>query len=207
MADTLDHLTRLTLADAPQAAAMFARAFRDDPLLVFLIPPMPEREAKLPIVYRFLVRHAILYGEAYATSPALEGVALWLPSDQVGMRLWPLLRSDGLAAMAVLGVRRLRLQKMMLEFTNRIHRQHAPFPHQYLSTIAVDPPHQGQGHAAALLKPMFARLDRLEIPCYLETLTERAAAIYAHYGFKTVERSSLPGTNIPFWAMLRDAPG
>lgn len=117
-----------------------------------------------------------------------------------------MIRSGMLSAMLKLGrgytVRIMRFGK----HTTAIHKRHAPFRHWYLQLIGVDPMFQGKGYGGTLLTPMLARIDREHLPCYLETQNQKNVLLYQHYGFKVVEEVIIPGTEITFWAMLRERP-
>jgi hypothetical protein len=52
---------------------------------------------------------------------------------------------------------------------------------------------------------MLAKIDIQHLPCYLETFEEKNASIYQRFGFKIIERSSIPQTPFENLAMLRDA--
>ena len=81
----------------------------------------------------------------------------------------------------------------------------APFRHMYLQTIGVDPQHQGKGFADKLIKPMLNRLDEERLPCYLDTLDAKNVGIYEHLGFKLVNESIIPGTELTCWALISSA--
>jgi hypothetical protein len=53
---------------------------------------------------------------------------------------------------------------------------------------------------------MFARMDKEGLPCYLETLDEQNIQLYEHFGFKVVEKATIPKTSLTSWAMLREFP-
>ncbi|MDO9579913.1 MAG: hypothetical protein Q7J06_05025, partial [Bacteroidales bacterium] len=106
----LDKLVRLTKAQVRPAAGMLARAFQDDPLMAYFFPDASERENRLPYIFEFLIRYGILYGEVYATSPNLEGVAVWLPSEKVDMTPWRMIRSGDFSILFRLGTKSLRRQ-------------------------------------------------------------------------------------------------
>jgi GNAT superfamily N-acetyltransferase len=55
-----------------------------------------------------------------------------------------------------------------------------------LGLICTHPKYQGQGLAAALLKPVLDIADAEGITAYVEALPN-AKAVYEHYGFKTVD--------------------
>jgi GNAT superfamily N-acetyltransferase len=69
----------------------------------------------------------------------------------------------------------------------------------------VDPKFQGKGFAGRLIIPVLAKIDAQHLPCYLETFEEKNASIYECFGFRTIERASIPQTPFENWAMLRDA--
>src|SRR5215472_8486365 len=59
-------ITTLTDRQVPEAAATLARAFHDDPLMVYAIPDAAERARLLPEVYARMVRFGLLAGEVLA---------------------------------------------------------------------------------------------------------------------------------------------
>jgi len=90
---------------------------------------------------------------------------------------------------------------------SRIHRRHAPSRYWLLHIIGVDPDFQGKGYAATLLRPMLARIDEEQLPCYLDTEDEKNVPLYQHYGFKILEEAIIPRTEVRLWAMLREKSG
>ena len=202
MADGLNSLVRLERSQIKPAGAMLARAFYDDPFSVYLIPDGSRRGKLLPYIFEFSTRFGVLYGEVYTTSPNLEGVAVWLPSEKADMTLRRVMRNGGLSLLPKLGedlIQRLPA----LNSISSLRKRHAPFRHWYLLLLGVDPLFQGKGYAGNLLRAMLARLDDEHLPCYLETQNGKNVAIYQHYGFKVVAEVLVPGTEIALWAMLR----
>ena len=202
MADGSNSPVRLGRSQIKAAGAMLARAFYDDPFSVYLIPDDSRRGKLLPYIFEFSTRFGASYGEVYATSPNLEGVAVWLPSEKADMTLWRVMRNGGLSLLPRLGgdlIRRLPA----LNSISSLRKRHAPFRHWYLLLLGVDPVFQGKGYAGNLLRAMLARLDDEHLPCYLETQNEKNVSIYQHYGFQVVAEVPVPGTEIALWAMLR----
>lgn len=204
MATDLSALVRLTKAQVKPAAEMMARAFQDYPLFVYFLPDASERKKKSTYDFQSLIGYGLLYGEVYATSPNLEGVAVWLPSGKVSMTLWRNIRSGRLFMLFRLGIKFFLKHRSFGDYISSIHKRHAPFPHWTLQLLGVDPVYQGKGYASTLLKPMLARIDRENLPCYVETHNERNVPIYQHLGFKVVEEGIIPGTEVTNWAMLRE---
>lgn len=207
MIPDLNHLVRLNQSQVKPAAEMLARAFQDDPLVVYFFPDAAERKNKSPHFFQILVRYGVLYGEAYAISQNLEGVAVWLPSEKANRPFWGMIRSGVLSMLPKIGKGVLGRLWRCNKCAASVHRRHAPFRHWLLEPIGVDPVFQGRGYAGILLKAMLARMDEEHLPCYLDTQTEKNVAIYQHYGFKVVEEFAIPGTGFSNWAMLRKRSG
>jgi len=200
----LNSLIRLTSAQIKPAAQMLSRAFQEDALYVYLVPGAADRERILPYLFQFRLRYGLRYGEAYATSTGLEGIAIWFPSKNAHMTRWMLLRSGGLELFSKAGKEVIARISSFGDYASVLHQRHAPFPHWYLSPIGVDPAQQGKGYARLLLMGMLTRLDEEKLPCYLETQSEKNVAIYRHFGFEVVEESKIPGTTLTHWSMLRN---
>jgi GNAT superfamily N-acetyltransferase len=84
-----------------------------------------------------------------------------------------------------------------------IEERHPKAPHWYLSVLGTEPGHQGEGLGSTVLQPVLDECDRLEIPAYLETGTERNVGFYARHGFRVMERIELPD-GPPMWLMWRE---
>ncbi len=207
MTADLSDLVRLQKSQIKTAAEMCARAFQNDPLFVYFFPDASERKNKSPHFFQLLVHYGVLYGEVYATSPNLEGVAVWLPSEKADMSPWGMMRSGALSMLAKVGREVIGRMWHFNEYATLVHKRHAPFRHWFLAPIGVDSPFQGKGYASTLLKAMFARIDEEHLPCYLDTQAEKNVSIYQHHGFKVVEEFTIPGTEFSNWAMLREKSG
>jgi ribosomal protein S18 acetylase RimI-like enzyme len=141
----------------------------------------------------------------YATSQNLEGIAVWLPSDNYPVTLWRLLRFVPLSEILGFGIYRGSRMKGLGQYIDAVHSRLAPFKHWFLQAIGVDPQLQGRGYASKLLRPMLARIGEEGLPCYLDTLEGQNVRLYEHFGFRVIEESNVPDTNLTNWAMLRDA--
>ena len=201
-------LVRVGKPGVRPAARVLSRAFQSSPVFVHLLPDPVERENKLHYFFEMAVRFGIRYGETYATSQNLEGVAVWIPSERgESMSPWRMIRSGALSLMFRFGRDFQSRQAPVTGFIDAAHNRHAPFRHWFLQAIGVDPVHQGKGYASSLLKPTLARIDRENLPCYLDTAEEKNVLIYRRYGFKVLEEAEIPGTGIVLRAMLREKSG
>jgi len=206
MQDGLKALLRIQEKHIDAAAGVFARAFHQEPLKVYLFPDGKKRDEAGFHFFKFMLRYVILYGEAYAASENMEGVAMWLPSEYAIMSR-ELMAKVGVKELdidGVLGKEFMAQVRPIYDFVEKRHEHNAPFRHWYLAFVAVDPAFQGRGFAGKLIKPMLARLSQEKLPCYLETQIEKNVLIYEHYGFKLIEKFFVPNTEMYFYAMLKE---
>ncbi len=203
MDQSFESLIRINSDLAKPAVKTLSNAFRDYPLLQYYFPDDLIREKIANNFLSFAVYTGIKYGEVYATSNNLESVAVWLPSKNYPLTFWKLLRSVPISKILGFGRHGGSKLKSFNEHIEKIHHQHTPFNHCFLQAIGVAPKFQGKGYASKLLRPMLNRLEKEQLPCYLETITEKNASLYEHFGFKTINKSNIPETPLTNWAMLR----
>lgn len=199
----LNDLIKLNKSQIKPAAEVLVKAFRNYPLLQYFFPDVRERDEVASYFFQVALNYGIHYGEAYATSPDMEGAAIWVPSDRLPMTVWRVLRSVPLSVILGFGRKGAGRMKSSSDYMDARHEHLAPDKHWYLQVIGVNPQFQGKGYAGKLIRPMLARIDREVLPCYLETLDERNVGIYEHFGFEMIEKSPIPKTGLHNWAMLR----
>jgi ribosomal protein S18 acetylase RimI-like enzyme len=205
MQNELTPLLRLGKPHAQPAAEILVRAFQNYPLFKYFYPDNSRRNKVNRYICSVSAYFGIRFGEVYASSPNLEGVAVWVHSAHYTMGLWNILRAVPLSTLfgtSMLGALRMRATG---EYTDHVHKRLAPFDHWYLLLLGVDPQFQGRGYASKLVRPMLRKADQEKLPCYLETNDEADVAIYRHFGFKVIEEGAIPNTTIKNWAMLREA--
>jgi len=195
----------LTKSDIKPAVKVLARAFQNYTLLQYYFPDELKRQKIATYFLASAVFSGIRYGEIYATSSNLEGIAVWMPSENYPVTSLRLLRSVPLSIIFGFGRYGGFRIRQPGEYMDAAHRRLAPFRHWFLEVIGVDPRFQGKGYAGKLLRSMLARTDKEGLPCYLETLNEQNALLYEHFGFEVVEKSTITGTSLTNWAMLREA--
>jgi ribosomal protein S18 acetylase RimI-like enzyme len=196
----------LNKSDIKRAADMLSRAFWNYPVSTYAYPDELVRGKRLPYFFQYILHYCTRYGEVYTASHEMEGIAIWLPSENFPMTFVKLLRSVPLPLFFGLGWESGQRMKSFGDYIDGVHKLLTPYKHWFLQTIAVDPQFQGKGYAGKLLRPMLARMDEECLPCYLETIDEANVSLYEHFGFKVVEKSAVPKTNLTNWAMLRRAP-
>ena len=204
MGDLNGTLIRLPGTDTGRACAMLSRAFFHDPKMTHLIPEIAARKDRSQHLFEFELRYGMIYGNVYTTSPAIEGIAVWLPSDKSEVTLWRAFRAGGWGLQRHLGKETMDRLMAFSTAIDELHKKHLPSPHCYLFFIGVDPSYQGKGYAARLLRPMLERLDWEKIPCYLNTQNEKNISLYEHFGFRVIDQLTIPGSDILHTAMQRD---
>ncbi len=188
----------------PEAVETFAAAFRDDDLYRFIVPDEGRRREFLRAFFAFRIRYGMKFGEVHTTSERCEGVAIWIPYCNRKMTLPRILRTAGLSAVRSVDATTRRKLKDLQRFAEDL-RDEIAGPYWHLSPIAVRPEHQGKGYAGMLIRSMLERIDRDASACLLETQTRRNISIYEKFGFKVVHASTLPGSDVHHWIMVREA--
>jgi GNAT superfamily N-acetyltransferase len=197
-------LLHITKADIEPAAVTLAQAFHEYPLIKWFTPDAEKRLESQPKAFRGMVRGGIRYGEVYATSTKMEGIAIWyFPGDQwmIPQRKFSLRRRF---ALLFANKERMKRGQSFADYANDVRKRLVPGKHFYLQVLGVAPVFQGRGYSSRLLKPMLARADRAGLPCFLETQAEKNVKLYEHFGFRVAEEGKIPGGDVVSWAMVRE---
>ena len=203
MNDQSNKLLRLTRKDRDAGAAVLGRAFTEYELLRHYFHDKKERRAVADTFSFILLSVSLKYGEVYASSEKLEGVAAWLPPGKATFGGWQIIRSVPLSI--IFRFARLGASRMWVygRYVDNLHRKLVPYPHWFLQIIGVDPEYHGQGFSSRLVMPVLQRIDRERMPCFLDTSNEKNVAIYRRFGFELVSEDKIPGTELTSFAMLR----
>lgn len=193
---------KATPADRLQVAAAMAKAFYDDPVVIWMMPDASRRLRRLERGFAlFLERVYLPYDETYTTEHVAGG-AIWAPPGEWKMSVFAQLRL--LPAMA--GIWRREVPRVMRAL-NAMESNHPHEPHYYLPFIGVEPDWQGKGIGTALLQPVLERCDRERVPAYLEATSPRNRACYLRNGFEDVKQIKVGEDAPPLWAMWREPRG
>jgi len=196
-------LYRPTKKDIPKLAQVMVNAFVDYPLHVWILPDESERRKKLYTHFLMFVRYGLKYGDVYATSLDCDDIVIFIQPGSGPMTTWRWIQCGGINFVRVYGRTAMkRYEIAAIGTTEKIRKKNAPATHSYLIYLAVDPRVQGQGRARKLLEPVFHQLDEKNIPCYVETFKVMNETIYNRLGFETLERVSIPGTDLTLISML-----
>jgi ribosomal protein S18 acetylase RimI-like enzyme len=186
-------------ADLSETAATLARAFDDDPVMVWIFPDEQLRRRRLPGFFASSLRATRAGAEVAMLDGRVVGAAVWLPPGGWRPPLWRQLVALPGAA--------LRLGSRMAVASTTygaLLRVHPAKPHWYLSGIGTDPPAQGTGVGSELMRSRLVRCDAERMPAYLESSNERNVPFYERHGFRVIGELSVPGGGPTLWLMWRD---
>jgi ribosomal protein S18 acetylase RimI-like enzyme len=199
-------IERLFQGEAERAGETLARAFYNDPLAVYMVPNPADRLRQLPWHFATLVRYGALFGEAYATSQNLRGVAVWLRPGEGEMTPGRISAAGMDQAPVVLGTSAWDRFMGVMEFMEGLRAVDMPEDHWYLAAIGVDPEVAGRGLGSALLRPVLAAADAQGVPCYLETVAAQNKAFYERHGFVKVRHGVESISGVSYWTFRREPP-
>jgi len=205
MNDQNNKLLRLTRKDRDAGAAVLGRAFTEYDLFRYYFHDKTERRAIADTFASILLSVSLKYGEVYAYSEKLEGVAAWLPPGKATFGGWQIIRSVPLSILFRFGRQGASRMWAYGRYVDNLHRKLVPYPHWFLQIIGVDPAYHGQGFSSRLVRPVLQRIDRERMPCFLDTSNEKNVTIYRRFGFELVSEDKIPGTELTSFAMLRKA--
>jgi len=190
---------KASAADIDSLAVSLARAFADDPVFDFLIPPRRRDARMLKFFAHELAKVHLRHDEVWTTVNGVQGGALWAPPGKWRQPPLDVLRSLP-ALMPVLGSRVLRAVKTL----NAVEKEHPGGDHYYLAVLGTEPAAQGKGIGGALLAPVLNRCDEEGIGAYLESSKESNIAFYNRFGFNVVRELPFPDGGPSVWTMWRD---
>jgi GNAT superfamily N-acetyltransferase len=186
-----------------------AAALHDDPFYAALVADLPghsdARRICLGHYFDVALREGATHGRAQLDS-AERGAAIWLlPEDEMTRQEREAAKHEALQT--ILGPQGFVAYAAMIAAMEQQTAAHIPPESWYLSILGVDPRWQGQGLGAALLTPILAEIDRLGLPCYLETFSERSVHFYQRHGFTIIATHQEPLTVTDYHVLLRPTRG
>jgi GNAT superfamily N-acetyltransferase len=185
--------------DVRPVAHVLARAFHDDPAMIWLFGDRPgARHRRLRRYFASECRRHRRDGGTVLTADGQPGAAFWEPPEH-WRATWPAILRAAPMIVTTIGPRIPRA----LRGIDVMDRSHPRAPHWYLAVVGTDPPERGRGVGAALLEPVLRRCDAEGIGAYLESSKPENIPWYERFGFRVTGRIDLPG-GPPLWPMWRD---
>ena len=143
--------------DISNAGGVLADAFRDDPLWQIFFEGESHITNKMRFCFETVLRYCHRFGEVYATTPNLEGVAAWVPGHLSYMTLWKMIRSGAIFPGMRMGPdagRKMSAVFSPLEYDRKANMKGNAFV--YLFIIGVG----NQWRGAGIRRHVAARFDR-----------------------------------------------
>ncbi len=172
---------------------MLARAYRDNPLMVWALPDGATRQDACaawlgPSVDRYLAAGRV---HVARLDGRVIGVAAWKLPDAAPADVF---LPDPARVLALL-VGAARADEILAAMGGSAHLA-PPGPAAYLNYLAVDPEHQGRGIGRLLLEAGVARARRDGLRTYLATSDPGNLPFYERAGFTVVGNVDLGGPSL-----------
>ena len=186
-----------TIDDLPQVARVLMRAFEDDPLVTWMLPP-DDFERRGTLLFDSLIRASIVHESIYTTD---DGVctAVWAPpeawsfsEEQIETMAGPFAEAAG-----------DRIDRALGAFIE-LAEVHPHEPHWYLGCLGTHPDWQRRGIASAVLAPVLGHCNAECLPAYLETQRESNVPFYRRHGFEVIGTRKLSNDGPNMWLMWRE---
>lgn len=190
-----------TSADVKKLAEVLARAFYDDPPLIWLLPDPATRLARITRMFATVIGiESLRYGgvDVVCDGEEIAGGAVWLPPGhwQPGFREKVQAAPHYARALAA-------AWRRVARYGRALDSARPKEPHWYLKAIGVDPAWQGHGVAGLLLRSRLQRCDKAGQPAYLEVSNSEAVPLYERYGFARTGDLDMPAGAPVLTAMWR----
>lgn len=206
MPEPTDDLYRVQKKDIIKAGTVLADAFQQDPFWKEILESANFKQRSA--FFESPVKYCLKYGEVYAPSEKLQGIAAWVPCKFADMTMWRALSCGSFNSIMKMGMKMARQSMQMqtifepLEVERRNNMKGRQY--LYLIIIGVASEFQGQRLGNKMLKSLIRKSEQAEIAIYLETPTERNVKMYEKLGFRVLSKVDLPIVNLPQWGMLRE---
>lgn len=190
-----------TGTDAEAMGAMFARAFADDPVWVWMCKERVARFTRLAAPFFAIETRQYLPSASAWTVPGANAGALWAPPGAWRTSLADMARWAP-SALRLFGVH-LPRSLSALAVVDKVHPRE---PHWYLALLGTDPDQQGTGLGSAVLRPVLGLCDEAGLGAYLESSKEANVSFYERHGFEVTGRVEMgrDHSGPPMWTMWRE---
>ncbi|MDT0166573.1 GNAT family N-acetyltransferase [Actinotalea sp. AC32] len=196
-------MTLLAPATAAEVRTVLARAYVDDPLMVWAFPDEATRLDAVAAWVGLFAERSLEVGrvDVVRSEGAVVAVATWrLPDDPVpSAQALPsvpglLTALVGAEHAAAVGAGLARMRPLV-----------PSRPHAYLHMLAVDPGHRGRGLAREVLAHGLVRAQERGLGVHLETTNPSAVPFYERNGWSASGRALLADGGPELVAMWRPA--
>jgi hypothetical protein len=182
--------------DFAKASELLARSFIDYPIFKSIIPDDDYRNRKIRHLFRFLLDLASINGQVIAPSSDIEGVSIWIYSVNAKNSMIDVLRAGLLGLLFQLGPKTVGRLIETGECKQEMRSRNLNEPYVLLDMIAVDPRLQRRGYGRQMIEWKLAELDKIDMPCYLETSDPGNIEYYGRFGFSVLHEYELNNIHV-----------
>ena len=175
---------------AVEARTVLARAFADDPLMVWFFPDDEVRPHACAAMFGLFAEHYLSSGRVDVVrrgSPVAVAMWQWPGGDDQGSESLPTL--PGLIA-ALMGAGRAAEVGGAMAVLRDLR---PPGPHAYLHLLGVDPSCRGEGLGGRLLDEGIAAARAAGLDTHLDTMNPANVPFYAAHGLSVRHETALAG--------------
>jgi len=202
----MQNLHQIGRQEIAQAGLVLTNAFQNDPVFNAIFEGATHQQRFA--FYSANVQYALKFGQVWASSSTLEGVAAWVPGKSASMNLLRLIFSGAFFTGLKMGKNVSRRMAMVFKPIDCDREAHMlGRDYTFLQLIGVAARYQGQGFGKQLLQAVIDESETFGLPIYLETETEENVSIYEHFGFTVIDKVMLSFIDLPMWEMLREPMG
>ncbi|MBN2039073.1 MAG: GNAT family N-acetyltransferase [Spirochaetes bacterium] len=204
MKPEINDLYRLNKSHITKAGIILGDAFKHDPVWNKVLENVPDPDRKRRLLFETPLRFGLKYGQVYAASPEMEGVAVIVPGELADMTFPRLIKSGAIISAIKLGSDAGRKMKPVgSTLTPDRNENMKGRPYVYLFAIGVAEEFQGKGFGKKMLHALIDSCSRAGLYLYLETETENNVELYKHFGFQLIKKVTIPKIELPMWELFR----
>jgi GNAT superfamily N-acetyltransferase len=191
------------------AASVLARAFIDDPAVVWALPRREDRERHLCWLFEKNIAAFSRSGGWFDLQSAPEcyndplGAAVWHSGASPYVSFTDEMIAGFWSMPARLGIRATMRFLKMTEYWRKWREQALSSPHYYLALLGVIPEARGRGLARKLLVPVLKKADEVGWTVALETHLESNVGLYRKFGFELRSSDRIAAGGPTCFTMLR----
>ena len=190
-------------SDFESLISLAGKAYEDYPLEIYIYGGKYDEEG-LKQTFRINLYTMFDEGIIYADSEELNGFVIVLPPGYTGISTLSFIWNGGYSIIYNQGIRASYRMASFESFAMNLKKKYTNNEDWYIYNLCVSKEAQGKKIASKLMKPLLNYFKLNKKICYLETNNDRNVPIYEHFGFKVMEKTIVPNSEVPHYAMLFD---
>ncbi len=198
----LSDLYKITNKDLNRVLQLIERAFINWSLAIAIEPDEEMRRTRAHYFYKISIKNSLKFGKAYAPTPKIEGIIMWLHSDYYEMSFWQMIKNGALKALYKLGYERIKKAAICIEFVEKTKANVMNEPHYHLTWLGVEPELQRKGYGTKLMYGMLQEISREGMKCFVDTQERENVDYYKRFGFKLILEEKFPNFDVNHYGLL-----